>query len=113
MKQYYTTGDIAEICSCTPRTVSKWIDSGQMKGIRLPLSNDRRVHKDDLDLFLSRYGFKPHVEPERDETGASLEEFELALEGRGPLVLLWHDDPGRFVKRLIERCKSHERATDR
>jgi two-component system response regulator RpaA len=48
----FTTGMVARICKVAPRTVSKWFDSGQLKGYRLPGSNDRRVPRDDLVDFL-------------------------------------------------------------
>ena len=31
-KDVLTTGEVAQICSVAPRTVSKWFDSGQLKG---------------------------------------------------------------------------------
>jgi excisionase family DNA binding protein len=47
----YTTGEIAKICGVAPRTVSKWFDSGRLKGYRIPGSKDRRVTVADLDAF--------------------------------------------------------------
>jgi hypothetical protein len=38
-----TTGDVAAICKVAPRTVAKWIDSGALRGYRIPGSLDRRV----------------------------------------------------------------------
>ena len=38
-----TTGDVAKICKVAPRTVAKWIDSGALRGYRIPGSLDRRV----------------------------------------------------------------------
>jgi hypothetical protein len=35
-KNVLTTGDVAKICNVAPRTVSKWFDSGQLKGYRIP-----------------------------------------------------------------------------
>ncbi len=42
-KEVYTTGEVASICHVAPRTVSKWFDSGQLGGYRIPGSRDRRV----------------------------------------------------------------------
>ena len=42
-KNVLTTGDVAKICNVAPRTVSKWFDSGQLKGYRIPGSKDRRI----------------------------------------------------------------------
>lgn len=52
-----TTGEIAKICSVASRTVAKWIDSGKLKGYKVPLSNDRRVLRADLEAFLKEHGF--------------------------------------------------------
>jgi two-component system response regulator RpaA len=55
-KDVFTTGDIAKICRVVPRTVSKWIDAGHLKGYRLPGSNDRRVPVENLVRFLRERG---------------------------------------------------------
>lgn len=55
-KQVFTTGEIARICTVAPRTVSTWVDSGRLKGYRLPGSLDRRVPRSDLIAFLKDYG---------------------------------------------------------
>jgi two-component system response regulator RpaA len=52
----YTTGDVARICNCAPRTVSKWFDAGILKGYRLPRSQDRRVPHDNLLEFMQNHG---------------------------------------------------------
>ena len=52
MQTVYTTGAIARICCVAPRTVSKWFDSGKLKGYRIPGSLDRRVQHHDLVAFL-------------------------------------------------------------
>ncbi|HEX7899421.1 MAG TPA: response regulator [Planctomycetota bacterium] len=48
----YTTGDVARICHVTKRTVIQWIDSGKLKGYRIPGSTHRRVAADALRDFL-------------------------------------------------------------
>jgi two-component system response regulator RpaA len=53
--RYYTTGTIARLLSVAPRTVSKWIDSGMLKGFRVPLSRDRRVTRESLVKFCNEY----------------------------------------------------------
>ena len=35
-KDVLTTGEVAKICNVASRTVSKWFDSGQLKGYRIP-----------------------------------------------------------------------------
>lgn len=63
MKPVYTTGDVARICNVANRTVSKWIDSGRIKGYRIPGSNDRRVTHAALQSFLIASGF-PATDPD-------------------------------------------------
>lgn len=36
----YTTGEVARICQVAPRTVSKWFDTGRLKGYRIAGSPD-------------------------------------------------------------------------
>jgi PleD family two-component response regulator len=51
-KNVLTTGDVARICNVAPRTVSKWFDSGQLKGYRIPGSKDRRIPLGELIHFM-------------------------------------------------------------
>jgi excisionase family DNA binding protein len=51
-KNVLTTGDVAKICNVAPRTVSKWFDSGQLKGYRIPGSKDRRIPVSELARFM-------------------------------------------------------------
>lgn len=51
------TGMISKYLGVAPRTVSRWIDSGAMKGIRLPNSQDRRVIFEDFSLFCRTHGY--------------------------------------------------------
>lgn len=51
-KNVLTTGDVARICNVAPRTVSKWFDSGQLKGYRIPGSKDRRIPLGELVRFM-------------------------------------------------------------
>jgi excisionase family DNA binding protein len=44
----FTTGQVAKICKVAPRTVSKWFDSGRLKGYRIPGSQDRRIPREYL-----------------------------------------------------------------
>ncbi|MDD5026590.1 MAG: helix-turn-helix domain-containing protein [Candidatus Peribacteraceae bacterium] len=52
----FTTGQIAKICKVAPRTVSKWFDSGRLKGYRIPGSQDRRIPREYLIKFLKEHG---------------------------------------------------------
>jgi excisionase family DNA binding protein len=51
-KNVLTTGEVARICNVAPRTVSKWFDSGQLKGYRIPGSKDRRIPLNELLRFM-------------------------------------------------------------
>ena len=53
-KNVLTTGDVAKICNVAPRTVSKWFDSGQLKGYRIPGSRDRRIPVNELIRFMKQ-----------------------------------------------------------
>jgi excisionase family DNA binding protein len=56
MRLIFTTGQIAKICKVNPRTVSKWFDSGRLRGYRVPGSQDRRIPREHLIRFLKEYG---------------------------------------------------------
>jgi excisionase family DNA binding protein len=51
-KDVLTTGEVAKICNVAPRTVSKWFDSGQLRGYRIPGSKDRRIPLSQLMRFM-------------------------------------------------------------
>ena len=55
-KKVYTTGEIARLCNVAPRTASKWVDCGRLKGYRIPVSRDRRVPRDCLIRFMKENG---------------------------------------------------------
>jgi two-component system, OmpR family, response regulator RpaA len=54
--EVFTTGQIGRLCHVAPRTVSKWFDSGKLRGYRIPGSDDRRVLRADLLRFLRENG---------------------------------------------------------
>ncbi|MEQ9461005.1 MAG: response regulator [Phycisphaeraceae bacterium] len=54
-KDILTTGEVAKICNVAPRTVSKWFDSGQLKGYRIPGSKDRRIPLTALIKFMKQH----------------------------------------------------------
>lgn len=51
-KDVLTTGEVARICNVAPRTVSKWFDSGALRGYRIPGSKDRRIPLAQLIRFM-------------------------------------------------------------
>jgi len=54
-KNVLTTGDVAKICNVAPRTVSKWFDSGQLRGYCIPGSKDRRIPVSELVRFMKMH----------------------------------------------------------
>jgi len=61
----FTTAQISKIVRVAPRTVATWIDTGTLKGYRLPGSLHRRVLRDDLEQFL-----KDHAMPSIEDLNA-------------------------------------------
>jgi len=61
-KKLFTTGQVAKQLGVAPRTVSEWIDSGRLKGFRIPPGRGttqachRRIKKFDLIAFLTENG---------------------------------------------------------
>ena len=54
-KDILTTGEVAKICNVAPRTVSKWFDTGQLRGYRIPGSKDRRIPLNALIRFMKSH----------------------------------------------------------
>lgn len=55
-KDVLTTGEVAKLCNVAPRTVSKWFDSGKLRGYRIPGSKDRRIPLQQLVRFMRAHG---------------------------------------------------------
>lgn len=55
-KDVLTTGEVAKICNVAPRTVSKWFDTGKLRGYRIPGSKDRRIPLPQLIRFMQAHG---------------------------------------------------------
>jgi excisionase family DNA binding protein len=94
--QILTTGQVARICKVAPRTVSKWFDTGQLRGYRIPGSKDRRIPLQQLVRFMKAHGMPLDeletgqtrvliVDPERDLTSllqqalAAANQFEVRV----------------------------------
>ena len=58
-KDILTTGQVAQIRKVAPRTVTKWFDSGQLKGYRIPGSRDRRIPQAELVRFMKAHNIRP------------------------------------------------------
>lgn len=84
-----TTGDVARICQVAPRTASKWIDSGDLEGYRLPGSKDRRTTRAQFVRFLNRRGMLDLLRiRERDGGGDSSRTVDPEVAGSSPAVEL-------------------------
>lgn len=61
----YTTGEVARVCGVTKRTVIQWVDSGKLKGYRIPGSRHRRVSAEALRTFLRTHKIPAYAEVAR------------------------------------------------
>lgn len=77
-KEVLTTGQVAKICNVAPRTVSKWFDSGQLRGYRIPGSKDRRIPLEQLIRFMRAHGI-PLDGLETSQTRVLIVDAEAAL----------------------------------
>lgn len=48
----FTTGQAAEICKVSRRTLIKWFENGRLKGFKIPGSKERRIPEEHLYQFL-------------------------------------------------------------
>ncbi|MFQ5490055.1 MAG: response regulator [Phycisphaerae bacterium] len=87
-KDVFTTGQVAKLCNVAPRTVSKWFDSGQLRGYRIPGSRDRRIPKAQLVRFMQAH----EIPIDGLETGQSR------------MIVVDHDrDLTRVLKEALEK----------
>lgn len=84
----YTSGDIANICGVSLRTVIRWIEKGELKGFKLPGRGNNRVSEENLINFL-----KAHDIPFPEE---------LVNPGEN-LILIVDDEPAaaRAIQRVL------------
>ncbi|MBS3093584.1 helix-turn-helix domain-containing protein [Candidatus Pacearchaeota archaeon] len=61
---FYSTGDIAKLCKVAPKTVSRWIDEGYLRGYKIPGSKERRVSPKHLKRFLCDHEMAEVLEEE-------------------------------------------------
>ncbi|HOW70180.1 MAG TPA: response regulator [Phycisphaerae bacterium] len=112
-KAVLTTGEVAKICKVAPRTVSKWFDTGQLRGYRIPGSRDRRIPLPQLVRFMKVHG----IPLDGIETGLMrilIVDHEADLAG---LVQRGLNDTGRYEARvagsafeagvLVEQSRPH------
>lgn len=52
LKELYTTGEAADICSLSQQTIIRCFDSGRLRGFRIPGSKFRKIPRDSLLKFM-------------------------------------------------------------
>lgn len=108
-KSVLTTGQVAKICNVAPRTVSKWFDSGQLRGYRIPGSKDRRIPVDQLVRFMKTHGM-PTEGVETSSVGVLIVDEDAQLAGLLTEALgaegrceTWHAPSAFEAGALVER----------
>ena len=64
-------GDAARRCMVSPQMIRRWIDSGELPGIRLRGSNHRRVRLTDLLAFMRENQLDPSVPVQQQDVATS------------------------------------------
>lgn len=62
MRKSLTTGQVAKLCGVAPRTVTKWLDRGEIRGYRIPGSQDRRFPRAAVIEFMRAAGMSDALE---------------------------------------------------
>jgi excisionase family DNA binding protein len=52
LKELYTTGEAADICSLSQQTIIRCFDSGRLRGFRIPGSRFRKIPRESLLKFM-------------------------------------------------------------
>ncbi len=93
-KTVLTTGDVARICHVASRTVTKWFDTGKLRGYRIPGSRDRRIPVEQLVAFMKANDMPmsaldgttrkvlvidPHTPPGVSSEFAKMENYEVRI----------------------------------
>jgi len=55
MRDLFTTGQVAQICEISAMTVIRYCDSGKIKASKSPVTNVRRIPRDELIRFMKSY----------------------------------------------------------
>lgn len=84
LKNLFTTGEAAEICSLSQQTIIRCFDSGRLDGFRIPGSKFRRIPRENLIKFMK-------------DNGIPLEVFETGKKR----VLIVDDDP-EIVELMVD-----------
>jgi two-component system response regulator RpaA len=77
MKQAFSTGEVAKLLHVSPGTVSRWFDSGKLKGYFIGGSRNRRIPRASLISFCRENGLplgELENEQEAEEKSESVKE---------------------------------------
>ncbi len=94
-KEVLTTGQVARLCHVAPRTVSKWVDTGQLRGYRIPGSRDRRIPLGQVEAFMRANGIPLPVD------GGVCRVMILGDGGDCRQWATWLDECDRFDVRVV------------
>jgi len=96
-KRHLTTGDVAELCGVSFRTVTRWIQRGTLEAFKLPGRGDHRIPRGELIRFLhaQKMPIPEELRPEerrvlladRDECRAKAVRKALEARGLDPLIV--------------------------
>ena len=87
MKNLFTTGEAAEVCSISQQTIIRCFDAGKLDGFRVPGSRFRRIPRDSLLRFMK-------------ENGIPLD--NLKNERAGRIKILIVDDDQEIVELMVD-----------
>lgn len=87
MKNLFTTGEAAEICSISQQTIIRCFDSGKLDGFRIPGSRFRRIPRESLLKFMK-------------ENSIPLDNLEV--EKGGKIKVLIVDDDAEIVELMVD-----------
>jgi excisionase family DNA binding protein len=87
MKNLFTTGQAAEICSISQQTIIRCFDSGKLEGFRIPGSRFRRIPRESLIKFMR-------------DNGIPLDSMET--EKGGKIKVLIVDDDAEIVELMVD-----------
>lgn len=89
----FTTGEVAKLCQCAPRTVVKWCNKGLLAHFHLPGSGrDRRITEDNLRKFLAENEMPPVEELEAEQSVIRIDCGHLTPEQRQSLLDDFHQN---------------------
>lgn len=85
IRELWTTGQISALIGVNVKTVTNWIDGGQIRGVTMPGLPDRRVHRSALRAFMNQYGFYWSIAKLDHEEGViTSDQLEEILRGEKP-----------------------------